>query len=197
MMLSPKKNKHTKMTDEQLVVAIVNGCSNSFNEIYKRYHKRLLYYFYRMLGNDKELAQDFMQDVFFKLINKAHLFNEQKKFSTWIFSIAYNMCKNEYRSKEVRKIMVESENPDVFIDNSIEKNNIKCLTDQVFKELELLDENHRTAFLLKYREGFSVEEISGILNLPAGTVKSRLFYTRKKLQEKLSDKFAETIENLF
>ncbi len=185
------------MTDEQLVVAIVNGCSNSFNEIYKRYHKRLLYYFYRMLGNDKELAQDFMQDVFFKLINKAHLFNEQKKFSTWIFSIAYNMCKNEYRSKEVRKIMVESENPDVFIDNSIEKNNIKCLTDQVFKELELLDENHRTAFLLKYREGFSVEEISGILNLPAGTVKSRLFYTRKKLQEKLSDKFAETIENLF
>jgi RNA polymerase sigma-70 factor (ECF subfamily) len=68
---------------------------------------------------------------------------------------------------------------------------------EVFKELESFDESHKTAFLMKYREGFNIDEISEVLELPKGTVKSRLFYTRKKLQEILSEKFAETIENLF
>ena len=196
-MFKSKRIKLSEKKDEQLFLAISNGSSNAFNELYQRYHKRLLYYFYRMLGNSKELAQDFMQDVFYKIIDKPHLFNPQKKFSTWIFSVAHNMCKNEYRNKEVRKVIVVSENPDTFTEIRDEAGNHESIVAAIFEELETFDENHKTAFLLKYREGFSIEEISEILELPKGTIKSRLFYTRKKLQEILSYRFAETLENLF
>ncbi|NJO92773.1 MAG: RNA polymerase sigma factor [Chloroflexia bacterium] len=187
-MFKSKKIKVTQKTDEQLISYISNGCSDSFNELYRRYHKRLLYYFYRMLWNDKDLAQDFLQEIFYKIIDKPHLINPERKFSTWIFSVAYNMCKNEYRSKEVRKIIVFSENPDNFSEHKNEKTNHEQLVSEVFKELESFDESHKTAFLMKYREGFNIDEISEILELPKGTVKSRLFYTRKKLQEILSEK---------
>ncbi len=196
-MFKSKKIKVADKTDELLVIAISNGCSDAFNELYQRYYKRLLYYFYRMLSNDRELAEDFMQEVFYKIIDKPQLFDAKRKFSTWVFSVAHNMCKNEYRRKEVRKIIVSSENPDTYSERKNDKEDQQLIVTAVFKELEAFDENRKTAFLLKYREGFSIDEISEILKLPKGTIKSRLFYTRKKLQEILSHRFAETIENLF
>ncbi|MDF1547253.1 MAG: RNA polymerase sigma factor [Bacteroidales bacterium] len=196
-MLRSKKGLISVQTDEELIASIINGQVSAFDELYTRYHKRLLYYFYRMLGNNEQIAQDFMQDIFFKIIDKPHLFDHRKKFSTWIFSIAHNMCKNEYRRNEVRKIILKTDNPDVFCMDVNEKTNHEKIIVAIFDELDLFDENHKTAFLLKYREGFSIEEISDTLNLPAGTVKSRLFYTRKKLQEILTGKYTETIETLF
>ena len=173
------------------------GNSEAFSELYRRYNKRLLYYFYRMLGNDSLLSQDFLQELFFKIIEKPFLFDSSRKFSTWIFSVAHNMCKNEYRSKEVRKIMLKNENLDIYFENDSETTSKDKMVEAIFIELEMFDESHKTSFLLKYREGFSLEEISETLNLPVGTIKSRLFYTRKRLQEILTSKYSETIENLF
>jgi len=192
-----KKTPLKQQTDEELFVNICKGNSDAFGELYNRFSNRLLYYFYRMLGNDKALSQDFMQELFYKIIEKPYLFDPQRRFSTWIFSVAHNMCKNEYRSKEVRKIVVKNDNMDGFYQNDLEYADKEKIVNAIFEELESFDESHRTAFLLKYREGFNLEEIGETLNLPIGTVKSRLFYTRKKLQEILSDKYAETIENLF
>src|SRR6266568_4196340 len=90
-------NKKSQFTDEILIVRMINGDCKAFNTLYARYKDRLLYYFYRMLGNSNEKAQDFLQDIFMKLIDKAETFDSSRKFSTWIFSIAHNMCKNEYR----------------------------------------------------------------------------------------------------
>lgn len=196
-MLRSKKSQISVQTDEELLASIINGQVSAFDELYTRYHKRLLYYFYRMLGNNEQIAQDFMQDIFFKVIDKPHMFDHRKKFSTWIFSIAHNMCKNEYRRQDVRKIIVKTDNPDTFYMDANEKNDHEKIIAAIFNELDSFDENQKTAFLLKYREGFSIGEISDTLGLPAGTVKSRLFYTRKKLQEILTGKFAEIVENLF
>jgi len=66
--------------------------------------------------------------------------------------------------------------------------------EDIFDCLNDFDETHRTAFLLKYREGLSIDEISSILDLPKGTVKSRLFYTRKKIQDKLQVKEQENTQ---
>lgn len=196
-MFNFKAKRFNIQTDEELVTCIVNGQVEAFNELYARYNKRLLYYFYRMLGNNQDLAQDFLQDIFFKLINKPELYNPERKFSTWIYSVAHNMCKNEYRSKDVRKVLVKSENPDLYSEPVTEVKNREQLIAEVFRELESFDNNQKTAFLLKYREGFSIEEISETLELPVGTIKSRLFYTRKKLKEILMGKYADIIENLF
>jgi RNA polymerase sigma-70 factor (ECF subfamily) len=144
-----------------------------------------------MLGNSNDKAQDFVQDIFIKLIDKAHYFDTNRKFSTWIFSIAYNMCKNEYRNLGIRNNMpieqyTEHLTDDEFpvFDNSTGD---PCeFVNDLFTELNNFDDTHKTVFLLHYREGFSLKDISQTLEISEGTVKSRLFYTRKRLAEKLA-----------
>jgi RNA polymerase sigma-70 factor (ECF subfamily) len=166
---------------------IISGDQGAFGELYHRYKDRMYYYFYRMLGNSRELANDFVQELFMKLIEKPEKYNAGFSFSTWIYSIANNMCKNEYRRREVRQEYIEIETKEQKVeflnDASIEPERV---IEKVFETLNLLGEEHRSAFLLRYREGFSIREVAEILNLPEGTVKSRLFYSKKQLAEKLN-----------
>lgn len=186
--------KHKESSDEELLISISNGNNDSFNELYSRYKDRLLYYFYRMLFQDKELAKDFLQEIFIKIINKPQLFDPKMKFSTWIFSIANNMCKNEYRRQEIRKNTINYENPDILNFEDYANTDHESIIKLIFNQLNNFDDTHKSAFLLKYREGFSIEEISEILELPEGTIKSRLFYTRKKLQENIKNQHPEIID---
>lgn len=181
-------------SDNVLMELITEGDTSAFDELYKRYSKRLLYYFYRMLRDDEATAQDFLQDIFLKIVEKPGLFRTSDCFSTWIFSVAHNMCKNEYRRRTVRKIMKN----DLEIDccpqekGIDEYSTIKKLDQNQFNklllmELENLDEIHKTTFLLRYQENFSIKEISAIVKCSEGTVKSRLFYATKRLAEKLKE----------
>src|SRR5690606_3276565 len=89
---------------------MANGKEKAFNEIYNRYSKPLFLFFYRRLYQENNKAQDFLQDLFLKLIEKAATFDSSKKFSTWIYTIAYNMCKNEYRAhaqKEAKTVRLD------------------------------------------------------------------------------------------
>lgn len=121
-----------------------------------------------------------------KLIEKPESYNPAFSFSTWIYSIANNMCKNEYRRRVIRREyeQFEATEPrlDYVDDTSIEP---EQLVEKIFQTLDLLGEDHRSAFLLRYREGFSIREVAEILELAEGTVKSRLFYARKIVAEKL------------
>jgi RNA polymerase sigma-70 factor, ECF subfamily len=183
--------KPVDLTDEQLMKKLIAGDAVAFNQLYQRYNQRLLYYFYRMLGNSNEKAQDFLQDIFMILIDKAGTFDPSRKFSTWIFSIAHNLCKNEYRRLHVR----QSISLDGYTDSASDEGNFldgeeKLDVDQfakdVFEELNTFDEMHKTVFLLHYREAFPIREIAQILEISEGTVKSRLFYTRRRLSERLT-----------
>lgn len=176
--------------DEVLMQEVAGGNSVAFSVLYDRYADKMMRYFYRMLGQDREKAEDFTQEVFVKLIEKPHLYDAGKKFSTWLYSIACNMCKNEYRRLAVRKNTVseepdpnrtKDENPDDVIRNMDKKTFEKMLE----IELGMLDDNHRTTFLLRFQEEMSIKEISDVMGISEGTVKSRLFYTVKKLSEKL------------
>jgi RNA polymerase sigma-70 factor, ECF subfamily len=182
----PVKGKYIHVGDEHLMTAIYSGDTGAFNELYRRYSKRLLYYFYRMLGNCKEKSRDFLQDVFMKIIEKPELFDPERKFSTWIFSIAHNMCKNEYRRLAVRSNTIREEDIDRYAGTEEpEVQELRLTADQIFMEIDSLGENEKTAFILYYREDFSLREIGKVLSLPEGTVKSKLFYARKKLLVKL------------
>ena len=166
---------------------IVLGDQSAFSELYHRYKDRMYYYFYRMLGNSAEQANDFLQELFMKLIEKPESYNPQYSFQTWFYSVANNMCKNEYRRREVRQEYQETESGepqlDFIDDNAIEPEQV---VGKIFDTLEELGEEHRSAFLLRYREGFSIKDVAEILELPEGTVKSRLFYAKKILAEKLN-----------
>jgi len=165
---------------------VVSGDQKAFNELYVRYKDRMYYYFYRMLGNSEEWGNDFLQELFLKIIEKPENYNPSYPFKTWLYSVANNMCKNEYRRRNVRQeyqdLVASDYNVEFHIESPI---NQEKVIEKIFNTLEDLGEEHRSAFLLRYREGFSIKEVAEILELPEGTVKSRLFYAKKLLAEKL------------
>jgi len=179
-------------TDEQLMVKVRKADASAFDELYQRYSKRLLYYFYKMLNGDEEKAQDFLQDVFLKIFEKSNNFDSNRSFSNWIFAIAHNMCRNEYRRREVRKNHVDGIEIDQII-NSVDQNYTHPLerTEQnefmtaLFAALKNFDVISNSTFILRYQEQMSIKQIAEILDCREGTVKSRLFYTAKKLAVKL------------
>ncbi|WP_163717444.1 RNA polymerase sigma factor [Mangrovibacterium lignilyticum] len=174
--------KITTYSDEELMQFIASGDQQAFTELYRRYQQRLYYYFFRMLGNSDELANDFLQEVFLKVIEKPERFNPDYSFKTWIFSVAHNLCKNEYRRREVRngKPLTEHELPPVLPESISQEE----LLSRMFASLDELSNEHRSVFLMHYREGFPVKDIAAILDIAPGTVKSRLFNTRKFLADK-------------
>lgn len=180
-----KEDLYIEYSDSELMKRVGKAENQAFNEIYKRYSQRMLYYFYRMLGSSEEMAQDFLQELFYKLIDKPYLYNPDKCFSTWIFSIAHNMCKNEYRRRTVRRNMLSSGDMCVYHSSDEETAELNEMVQLIYNELENLDESHKAAFILRYKEGLQIKQIGEILNLPEGTVKSRLFYTRQLLAGKL------------
>ena len=170
--------------------AICNGNQAAFSDLYERFNERLFYFFYRMLGADRELANDFLQDLFLKIIHKPELFKPEYKFSSWVFSVAHNMCKNEYRKRDVRKVVQNEENPDLISDDYITGDipDKEELIAEVFAQLETLEESQRSILILKYKENFSLKEIAEILELPVGTIKSRLHYARTELSKRVANK---------
>ena len=180
------RSKNKAFSDSELMQQIVLGDQAAFSELYQRYKGRMYYYFYRMLGNSAELANDFLQELFLKLIEKPESYYPAYSFSTWLYSIANNMCKNEYRRNGIRQEyqLSEASEPklDFLNETSIDPD---LVIEKIFQTLDLLGEEHRSAFLLRSREGFSIREVAEILSLPEGTVKSRLFYAKKMLAEKL------------
>jgi len=185
------KHDYTKESDESLMSEIVKGNDRAFSTLYDRYSKAILNYFYKMLWQDREKAEDFMQELFTKIIHKPELFNPKMKFKTWMYSIAANMCKNEYRKQEVRKGTTNDLNegmvtysndasPESLHDQGVFQTRLK-------EELQALSENHRNIFILRFKHNLSIKEIADVLETSEGTVKSRIFYALKKLGENLKE----------
>ena len=187
-MLYALPNPYGEHSDEALIPLIAQGETAAFDELYQRYHERLLHYFYRMLKRQRDRAQDLLQELFLKVIEKSDRICPQQRFSTWVFAVAHNMCCNEYRYQQVRRCDAEAEVDQ--LPAALE--DLDLLLDQqrfkqaLLRELEILDEDRRSIFLLRYQENFSLAEISAIMQCSLGTVKSRLFYTARHLARQLS-----------
>jgi RNA polymerase sigma-70 factor (ECF subfamily) len=180
---------YSKKSDEELLALVAEGKHKAFDEIYKRYSTTMVNFFYKRLAFDEYKAQDFCQDLFLKVIENAAKFKTDKNFKVWLYTIAYNKCKNEYRSHELKtnkiaslKLSDTSEN-DIF---KLEKHDSNLFNFLLNKELQNIGDKHRTAFELRHFDHLSVKEISIIMDCPEGTVKSRLFNITKKLAEQLN-----------
>lgn len=185
------KPQYTTMTDESLMQAISGGEKRAFDELYNRYSGPLLGYFMRMLWRDREKSEDFVHDLFAKIVNKPEYFDPTRSFKTWVYSVANNMCKNEYKKAEVRKGM--SNGLDNHYSLSDKNSNVMSeVQDKFFQEafqrsLIILDDKHKEVFSLRHLEGLSIKEIAEVLEISDGTVKSRLFYATKYLAESLKE----------
>lgn len=186
-----KTGKFSLLRDEELMFCLSNGEVLAFDEIYIRYSKRLLGYYIRMLNFDRELAQDALQDLFLKIAEAPEKFDKSRSFKTWIFSVASNSCKNYYRHKKVVlktneeiKYATNDVYDSVFF-NAANKMDAKIFYEMLEEALNELPIEKKEAFILKYQEEKTIAEIALIQDCPEGSVKSRLHYTVKILEEKL------------
>jgi RNA polymerase sigma-70 factor, ECF subfamily len=173
------------LDDSQVVAAYLAGDRKAFGELVERYQNRLLNFVYRTTG-DRERAEDLVQETFIRVYRHLHRFDQSKKFSTWIYTIASNLAKNELRNRSrnplvlfqtLLKNRVEDTRPLEWEDNTYRPDDLfrkRALKAQVDAAVEQLPEHHRTVFLLREMEGKTYEEIAEITDTNLGTVKSRL-----------------------
>jgi RNA polymerase sigma-70 factor (ECF subfamily) len=147
---------------------------------------------YRFLGNAEE-AEDLVQETFLRVYRNRRAYQKVAKFSTWIYTIAGNLAKTELRKRKRRKffsisdlgynekdydISDEAYNPEKDVDSRMKE-------EIIHREINQLSPKFRQVILLRDVQQLSYEEISQIVNIPLGTVKSRVNRGRLKLQEKL------------
>ncbi|MDN3019854.1 RNA polymerase sigma factor SigW [Neobacillus drentensis] len=173
---------------------VIKGDQDAFGEIVEIYKNSVYQLCFRMLGNKHE-AEDVAQEAFIRAYVNIKSFNQDLKFSTWLFRIATNLCIDRMRKKK----------PDYYLDAEVagtegltmysqipsntplpekELESLE-LQETVQKEILKLPEKYRSAIVLKYVEELSLNEISEILDLPLGTVKTRIHRGREALRQQL------------
>jgi RNA polymerase sigma-70 factor (ECF subfamily) len=179
-MFKSKYLAYTEYTDEALMRLIADKNQAALEELYGRYGSRMYRYFLKALQFQTEKAADFTQDLFLKIIEQPRAFDPDRSFKTWIFTIAANMCRNEFRntSNRSRAVWIME---DQWTEDHAPGIDSPVLGQYLEVALSKLDEGHRQCFLLRYQEEMSVKEISEMMQCPEGTVKSRLFYALRRL----------------
>ena len=171
-------------TDEQLMQRASRGNDRAFEELYNRHARRLQGFFVRRLGNDSDLAADFMHDTFLRLYAARESYRQGSNFRAWLYTIAYNLCKNHHRNQltfvsDEREDMAENTNIEVELDK-------KSLHDALRDVLKRLPEPYAMLFSLHYEEELTIPQIAKITELPEGTVKSRLHKAMSIIKQELS-----------
>ena len=183
-------NDKFKYSDEKLILRFQEGDINAYNELVKRYKDRLLNFVLRYFNN-VEQAEDVVQDTLIKLYTHASYYKKVAKFSTWIFTIAKNNALTELRKNKRKKTdslwtddgqVIDINSKEESLDSKVQN---EIAIDQLNKFLDEIPENFRMAVVLRDFEELSYEEISKILEIPIGTIKSRINRGRIQLAEKM------------
>ena len=187
---SSEMNDKFKYTDEKLILRFQEGDINAYNELVKRYKDRLLNFVLRYFNN-VEQAEDVVQDTLIKLYTHASYYKNVAKFSTWIFTIAKNNALTELRKNKRKKTdslwtedgqIIDINSKEESLDSKVQN---EIAIDQLNKFLDEIPENFRMAVVLRDFQELSYEEISKILEIPIGTIKSRINRGRIQLAEKM------------
>lgn len=149
-----------------------------------------LSYFAISLTNDDEDAKDLVQDTLVKAITNQEKYREDTNLKAWTYTIMKNTFINNYRRKAKTNTMIDSTNDHYFINSSIHNHDSNAdsrnNTSQIVSEIKKLDLSQRKPFEM-HIAGFKYKEIADHMNISIGTVKSRIFFTRKKLMTTLKD----------
>jgi RNA polymerase sigma-70 factor (ECF subfamily) len=173
------------LDDADVVSSFLGGEERAFAELVDRYQNRLINFVYRTIG-DRERGEDLVQEVFVRVYRHLHRFDRSKKFSTWIYTIASNLAKNELRNRArnpmvlfqaIRQNWQDDDRPLQFEDPASRPDDVfrrRHLRELVEASVRELPAHHREVFVLRELEGKSYEEIAEITSCNLGTVKSRL-----------------------
>ena len=190
-----------QFSDEQLFKLFQEGDNKSFDKLIIKYQDKLITFIYMIVG-DIDLAEDLAQETYVKVITKKNTYNETgAKFSTWMYTIAKNAAFTELRKKtrrktdafsDIKKEKYDRPGRPIDIADTSQSPEKKIMTDLLRKDIQIslskLKEDFRIIIILRDIQELSYDDISIILGVPIGTVKSRINRAREKLLELLKEK---------
>ena len=191
MSLGSKNNKYS-YSDEQLMLLFQGGNENAYIELVNRYKDKLINFIFNYLG-DIESSEDVVQETMIKLYQKKHYYKEIAKFSTWLYTIAKNLANTELRKRKQRKTTLLSQfsKDDKMYDLPSNDNEVgqeiqtEIVSKIIREAVDQLSEKFKTVITLRDIQQLSYEDISEIIDVPIGTVKSRINRARLQLQVEL------------
>ncbi|MHC4822086.1 MAG: RNA polymerase sigma factor [Planctomycetota bacterium] len=172
------------MSDEELVAALQGGDTDSLGVLVARWEQPLHRFVYRMIPRNED-ARDICQETFLRILRKADRFNRGSRFSTWMYQIALNLCRDQLRRRKRWGLLLaedlevndditpsrsDSSGPDPYRNTERRER-----TEAVMQALEQIPAVQREVLILKEFEGLKFKEIAEILDCPESTVKSRMY----------------------
>ena len=187
-------------TDEELVAKSISGDANSFNELVLRWERPIYALAYRTIGREED-ARDVCQETFLRAFRALPGFRGQAKFSSWLYRIALNLCRDWIRRERRAPVVQPPEDVDLIemaaaaepsesIEDLVAR---KDLTRLVEKAMALLPEEQRTAIVLKEYHGLTFQEIAELVGCPLSTVKTRLYQGLVVLRRELAKNSKATL----
>jgi RNA polymerase sigma-70 factor, ECF subfamily len=180
-------------TDEELVARSIGGDANSFNELIKRWERPIYALAYRQIGREED-ARDVCQETFLRAYRALNGFRGQAKFSSWLYRIALNLCRDWLRRERRTPVVTVSEDVDLIelasklepsesVEDRVARHD---LSRAVERAMAVLPEEQRTAILLKEYHGLTFQEIADLVGCPLSTVKTRLYQGLAVLRRELA-----------
>ncbi len=165
--------------DEQLMAAVMAGDQVALAALVTRHHAPLLGYLYRLVGGDRQLSEDLVQETLLHVL-RQRTYQAARPFKPWLYMIATNLARDYFKSAAVRQRWRgdDAEEALLHLSDSAPSPEERALAaeqgSEVRAALAQLGEEYRIVLLLRFYQGFSLQEIAETLQIPLGTVKSRL-----------------------
>ncbi|MAT59976.1 MAG: RNA polymerase subunit sigma-70 [Ignavibacteriae bacterium] len=166
--------------DSGLIQDFIDGDDHAFSKLVAKHKEKVRNLVYLTLG-DTDAVDDISQDVFISVFHKLKDFRFESKFTTWLYRITVNKCRDHLRKKKVRSIFVPIENREHELKTSARQDNMD-IPGLVRKAINKLPDKLKIPLVLRDIEGFSYKEIADQLECEVGTVKSRIFRARENLK---------------
>jgi RNA polymerase sigma-70 factor (ECF subfamily) len=191
-----------RAAERRLVDRVLEGDREAFLQLIDQYRRLVQHVVYRMVDDGRD-REELCQDVFVKVHRKLDTFRFESKLSTWIARIARNTCLNHLEKKDLLLYDDRAPAPDEGEENRSPLDRVPTGDpgpDQtaserdrraaIREEIQALPEHYRTALTLYHLEGMSVKQVGAVMDNPEGTVKSHLHRARKKLKDRLLERFS-------
>lgn len=176
-------------TDDELMLRVSRKDDDrAYAELYHRHARRIMGFLYRQMNGDEVMAADLTQDAFMRVWTARERFSGTN-FRTWLLSIAYNLVKNCYRHNEHEKeyeLFAKQTQEEVADDSIIDKMENDDFDETLKEILEMLPPESRMLFSFRFEEELTVPQIAALMELPEGTVKSRLHVLTQTLKQKVT-----------
>lgn len=182
-----------QLSDRELMQRVLKNDFDAFESLVNRYKVKLFNLVYRMVGI-KEEAEDILQETFLRVFSGRESYDFKYQFSTWIYTIALNLTKNELKKRNRYKFLGIEFLPKEKSYVKVEFNDKERLSYFLEKTINTMPDKYKEVFLLRDINQLSYEEISESLGIPLGTVKSRVNRARLILRKKLKPKMEGVYE---